>query len=172
MAPLMEHIERQRALMPHSLINVTHNAPKEGLDTLDVETGIRGTSNAKVQTSYTFDRVFSGVGSSQVDIFIALRDSVHHVLKDWKEYGAGGPSTIFAYGQTGSGKTYTMFGGYPQNIVVNGRRSPSSPRSAPGVEDYATRGIVPRAINELFNLRAELLSQQEPKIINISCSFL
>ena len=48
MAPLMESIERQRAMEPHSLINVSHNNPKDGQDTLQVETGVRGTSNAKL----------------------------------------------------------------------------------------------------------------------------
>lgn len=37
--------------------------------------------------------------------------------------------TIFAYGQTGSGKTYTMSG---------------------GTEHYGDRGIIPRALHEIF----------------------
>ena len=118
--------------------------------------------------------MFSGLNSSQVEVFLAVRDSIEHVLRDWEgSGGAGGPSTIFAYGQTGSGKTYTMFGGY---VVPKATRSPSPIRSENEVEGDLSRGIVPRAIKELFRMRDRLLAEEDgeyqTKMMTISCSFL
>jgi len=56
--------------------------------------------------------------------------------------------TVFAYGQTGSGKTFTIAG---------------------GVDRYADRGIVPRAVSELFS---EMRRRSETCAYEVSVSYV
>ena len=62
-------------------------------------------------------------------------DSVAAPVEDSILEGYNG--TVFAYGQTGSGKTYTMVG-------------PSDPQN---------RGVIPRAVHQLFEASKEMEQQ-------------
>ncbi|NXT03159.1 KIF27 protein, partial [Jacana jacana] len=74
---------------------------------------------------FTFDFVF-GKNSAQEEVYTLCIKPL--VLSLTEGYNA----TVFAYGQTGSGKTYTIGGGHIASVA----------------EDE--RGIIPRAIQELF----------------------
>ncbi|GBG25162.1 Kinesin-like protein [Hondaea fermentalgiana] len=74
-------------------------------------------------SSFTFDAVH-GMGSSQREIYDrSARSLVASCLEGYN-------ATIFAYGQTGTGKTYTMEG---------------------DAERFEDRGVVPRAIEQIFS---------------------
>ncbi|XP_069736257.1 kinesin-like protein KIF27 isoform X2 [Phaenicophaeus curvirostris] len=79
---------------------------------------------------FTFDFVF-GKNSTQEEVYTAC---IKPLLVSLTE---GYNATVFAYGQTGSGKTYTIGGGYIASVA----------------EDE--KGIIPRAIQELFQHIAE-----------------
>ena len=91
------------------------------------------------RTGYNFS--FSGIlddKASQRDVFRTVGiPAIQNAL-------AGYNSTIFAYGQTGSGKTFTVTG---------------------GPERYDDRGIIPRAIAQLF----KTIKDDEQKGISYSC---
>ena len=70
---------------------------------------------------FTFDNVFPPECTQQEVYESAACEIVKSVLEGYN-------GTIFAYGQTGSGKTYTMY----------------------GKGDGATRGIIPRAVAQIF----------------------
>lgn len=55
-------------------------------------------------------------------------------------------ATVFAYGQTGSGKTHTMFGAEWDTNTTK----PPIQLSRHTLDDPSTHGIIPRAINEVF----------------------
>lgn len=65
-----------------------------------------------------------GIQGSHTQVFVLVGEPIVAAAL----HGFNG--TIFAYGQTGSGKTYTMSGG-PQH--------------------YSERGIIPRALSQLFS---------------------
>jgi kinesin family protein 6/9 len=91
--------------------------------------------------------VFNGVldqEATQEDVFHKVGiPAVENVLEGYN-------STIFAYGQTGSGKTYSLFG--PEEDM-----------------DFKKRGIIPRAIQHLFDA-AEQLQKNSDGQIAYSCS--
>ena len=77
--------------------------------------------------------------ASQDEVFDAsCRDAVENVVDGFN-------ATVLAYGQTGAGKTYTVMGG----------------------RDYASRGLVPRAIHHLFSC----LSAQVGADVTVRVSF-
>ncbi|XP_059729922.1 kinesin-like protein KIF27 isoform X3 [Haemorhous mexicanus] len=75
---------------------------------------------------FTFDFVF-GKNSTQEEVYAVC---IKPLLVSLTE---GYNATVFAYGQTGSGKTYTIGGDHVASVAVD------------------ERGIIPRAIQELFN---------------------
>ncbi|XP_063277908.1 kinesin-like protein KIF27 isoform X2 [Prinia subflava] len=75
---------------------------------------------------FTFDFVF-GKNSTQEEVYAVC---IKPLLVSLTE---GYNATVFAYGQTGSGKTYTIGGDHIASIAVD------------------ERGIIPRAIQELFH---------------------
>ncbi|OCU02753.1 kinesin-like protein KIF27 [Xenopus laevis] len=79
---------------------------------------------------FTYDSVF-GKSSSQEDVY---RSCIKPLLVSLME---GYNATVFAYGQTGSGKTYTIGGGNVASVADE------------------EKGIIPRAIQELFQCIAE-----------------
>ncbi|NWH73659.1 KIF27 protein, partial [Piaya cayana] len=79
---------------------------------------------------FTFDFVF-GKNSTQEEVYTAC---IKPLLVSLTE---GYNATVLAYGQTGSGKTYTIGGGYIASVA-----------------EYE-KGIIPRAIQELFQHIAE-----------------
>lgn len=72
--------------------------------------------------SYKYDKVF-GQMSSQEDVY---KDSALQIVNDVLD---GYNGTVVVYGQTGTGKTYTLEG---------------------SVENAKNKGIIPRAINTIF----------------------
>ncbi|XP_021703730.1 chromosome-associated kinesin KIF4A [Aedes aegypti] len=93
--------------------------------------------------AFTFNYVFAPEDSQEQ----LYESSVQPLLE--KLY-AGYNVTILAYGQTGSGKTYTMGTNYD------------------GEEDE-TMGVIPRAINDIFDRVKEMGGDSE---ITINCSFM
>ncbi|XP_068032636.1 kinesin-like protein KIF27 isoform X2 [Anomalospiza imberbis] len=75
---------------------------------------------------FTFDYVF-GKNSTQEEVYAVC---IKPLLVSLTE---GYNATVFAYGQTGSGKTYTIGGDHTASVAVD------------------ERGIIPRAIQELFH---------------------
>jgi len=92
--------------------------------TVSEREGIVTLKDADKQFSCKYDHVFTD-RKGQDDVWNKMKDVVDHVIEGFN-------TTIFAYGQTGSGKTHTLFG--------------------PEVEEFKgpNRGIVPRAIHDLF----------------------
>jgi len=88
--------------------------------------------------SFKFDLVFDEQ-TNQGDVF--ERCGISFLVKKFVE---GFNVTIFAYGQTGSGKTYTMEG---YQYKVEGEKAP---RVLPMDDDPARLGVVPRAVQHLF----------------------
>lgn len=77
---------------------------------------------------YTFDRIFDS-DSNQKQVFDgAIEPVVQSVMEGFN-------GTVLAYGQTGSGKTHTMLG--------------------PTMDDEEERGIIPRMVNQVFDLIGE-----------------
>ncbi|XP_053687294.1 kinesin-like protein Klp61F [Sabethes cyaneus] len=89
---------------------------------------ILDTRNAK---KFTFDRAFD-VNSKQHEVYNAV------VAPYIEEVLAGFNCTVFAYGQTGTGKTYTMVG-------------EEKPELSAGWDDDTETGMIPRALNHLFD---------------------
>jgi hypothetical protein len=113
------------------------------------EAGIRFESESAVvivgglgEESFTFGRVFSPE-ASQKEVYITVgQPSVNDVVSGYN-------ATVIAYGQSGSGKTFTMMGG--------------------DLQDDCTRGVIPRAIQDLF--RAVMLTDQSTEF-TFKCSLL
>ena len=79
-------------------------------------------NNQQENWKFKFDEFLHN--SSQEDTYeVCGREIVHSVLEGYN-------GTIMTYGQTGAGKTYTMSG---------------------GSQNYKFRGIIPRAISQIFN---------------------
>ncbi|KAJ3312160.1 Kinesin- protein 6, partial [Blyttiomyces sp. JEL0837] len=79
-------------------------------------------NNQKENYDYRFDRVFNE-STGQEEVFDYVAKDV--ILRAMEGYNG----TIFAYGQTGSGKTFTITG---------------------GAERYSDRGLIPRALQFIF----------------------
>uniref|UniRef100_A0A8C6C2D9 Kinesin family member 27 n=1 Tax=Monodon monoceros TaxID=40151 RepID=A0A8C6C2D9_MONMO len=82
---------------------------------------------------FTFDFVF-GKNSTQDEVYnTCIKPLVLSLIEGYN-------ATVFAYGQTGSGKTYTIGGGHVASVVEG------------------QKGIIPRAIQEIFQNISENLS--------------
>ncbi|XP_028349890.1 kinesin-like protein KIF27 isoform X3 [Physeter macrocephalus] len=91
---------------------------------------------------FTFDFVF-GKNSTQDEVYnTCIKPLVLSLIEGYN-------ATVFAYGQTGSGKTYTIGGGHVDVLSF-------SKFSASVVEGQ--KGIIPRAIQEIFQNTSENLS--------------
>ncbi|XP_055599775.1 kinesin-like protein Klp61F [Uranotaenia lowii] len=87
--------------------------------------------DTRTSKKFTFDRAFD-TNSKQNDVYNAV------VAPYIEEVLAGYNCTVFAYGQTGTGKTYTMIG-------------EEQPELSSGWDDDTKTGIIPRALNHLFD---------------------
>uniref|UniRef100_UPI0035902787 carboxy-terminal kinesin 2-like n=1 Tax=Myxine glutinosa TaxID=7769 RepID=UPI0035902787 len=85
--------------------------------------------------SFTFDQVFSP-SAKQSAVFEEISHLVQSALDGYNV-------TIFAYGQTGGGKTYTMEG----------------PTKGPAARKPESRGIIPRAVSQVFSTAEQLQVQ-------------
>nr|KAF6485096.1 kinesin family member 27 [Rousettus aegyptiacus] len=82
---------------------------------------------------FTFDFVF-GKNSTQDEVYnMCIKPLVLSLIEGYN-------ATVFAYGQTGSGKTYTIGGGHVASVAEG------------------QKGIIPRAIQEIFQNISENLS--------------
>ncbi|CAM9788747.1 unnamed protein product, partial [Scytosiphon promiscuus] len=96
-----------------------------------------------------FDRVF-GRDSTQEDVFNGLEPALDTVVEGFN-------ACVLAYGQTGSGKTHTLIG------PNGGTRLP---------DDRTEWGIIPRAVQFLFD-RLNLASEEDETFsYSVTCSFL
>jgi kinesin family member 11 len=109
-----------------------------------VRSEVRISNAAKhLSRTFTFDRVYSS-HASQEDVYENTMTSIiEEVLQGFN-------CTVFAYGQTGSGKTYTMEAGRH-----------SSGRAAWRGQD---RGIIPRAIEHIFQHLASINSEYTVRV--------
>lgn len=91
------------------------------------------TSGVNGKRTFTYDHVFDP-HASQADVYDRLiQPIVDEVLQGYN-------CTVFAYGQTGTGKTHTMEGRRHDDVLTaEDRRLPCN------------AGIIPRAINQIFN---------------------
>lgn len=87
--------------------------------------------DTRTSKKFTFDRAFD-VNSKQHEVYQAV------VAPYIEEVLAGFNCTVFAYGQTGTGKTFTMVG-------------EEQPELSSGWDDDTKTGIIPRALNHLFD---------------------
>ncbi|KFB51720.1 AGAP007502-PA-like protein [Anopheles sinensis] len=87
--------------------------------------------DSRASKKFTFDRTFAP-NSKQNEVYQAV------VAPYIEEVLSGFNCTVFAYGQTGTGKTFTMVG-------------EEEPVLSAGWEDDTSTGIIPRAVNHLFD---------------------
>lgn len=100
-----------------------------------------GTKKAPPRYEFAFDRVFTPA-ASQEDVFDEIAQLIQSALDGYNV-------CIFAYGQTGSGKTYTMEG---------------------NTADHSTQGMIPRAMQQVFNTSLDL--KEKGWQYSIEASFL
>lgn len=93
--------------------------------------------------SYTFDRVY-GADTTQEELYeLSARPAVLSVLEGYN-------ATLMAYGQTGTGKTYTM----------------------EGFTNEEERGIIPRAVEDVFACIHEKRSQSDDTKFLVRASYM
>lgn len=110
------------ALQPSGFFGLDEESGSVRFDVPPDSAGLVGPNNSRSQYDFRFDGLF-GMAARQEDVFERVAGpAVANAL-------AGYNATIFAYGQTGSGKTFTITGG-PQR--------------------YEDRGIIPRALQRIF----------------------
>ncbi|XP_053674251.1 kinesin-like protein Klp61F [Anopheles nili] len=88
-------------------------------------------ADSRTSKKFTFDRAFAP-NSKQHEVYHAV------VAPYIEEVLSGFNCTVFAYGQTGTGKTFTMVG-------------EEEPELSAAWEDDTQTGIIPRAVNHLFD---------------------
>uniref|UniRef100_A0A182MQK1 Kinesin motor domain-containing protein n=1 Tax=Anopheles culicifacies TaxID=139723 RepID=A0A182MQK1_9DIPT len=88
-------------------------------------------TDSRTSKKFTFDRTFAP-NSKQHEVYQAV------VAPYIEEVLSGFNCTVFAYGQTGTGKTFTMVG-------------EEEPELSAAWEDDTQTGIIPRAVNHLFD---------------------
>uniref|UniRef100_A0A182KAR0 Kinesin motor domain-containing protein n=1 Tax=Anopheles christyi TaxID=43041 RepID=A0A182KAR0_9DIPT len=88
-------------------------------------------TDTRTSKKFTFDRTFAP-NSKQHEVYHAV------VAPYIEEVLSGFNCTVFAYGQTGTGKTHTMVG-------------EEEPELSAAWEDDTQTGIIPRAVNHLFD---------------------
>lgn len=101
--------------------------------------------------SCAYDKVFGPLATQEDVYFATVASSVRSVVE-------GINCTVFAYGQTGTGKTFTILGEGPEVQ----RALPGAEQSNGGSADIAKRGIIPRAVNQLFDILEEKREEDAP----------
>jgi len=125
---------RIRPLMgTESSQTVLYNYPSNQELTIEIDGKERaGRKIEKQQFPFKFDRIFPPE-TNQRTVFEEIAHLVQSALDGYN-------CCIFAYGQTGSGKTYTMEG-------------------SEDVENEETRGMISRAVTQIFDSSSRLVSQ-------------
>lgn len=133
-----------------------------------------------------YDKVFDQYTHQQdVFQFVHCKYSVTYFLifvfsANIQDVLQGFNSTIFAYGQTGSGKTFTMFGphwddntGYQNTLspLINSNKF-SQNHHDPFLRDQQQFGIIPRAIEALFEGLQVIQHENPTQSFTVYCSFL
>jgi len=106
--------------------------------------------------SFTFDQVYSQESGQKLVYDTTAKGVVDSALQGYN-------ATIFAYGQTGTGKTYTMEGLHADN--ANGQHGHGAMAPKVSVEE---RGIIPRAIEQIFQHIASHVSQRMRFLVRAS----
>ena len=104
--------------------------------------------------TFTFDYVYDQHATQSLVYETTARGIVDSSLSGYN-------ATIFAYGQTGTGKTYTMEGFTLSDLQVGG----GGGGGGGSVED---RGIIPRAIEQIFGHIQQHASQQMRFLVRAS----
>ncbi|CAN0013117.1 unnamed protein product, partial [Ascophyllum nodosum] len=99
--------------------------------------------------SCAFDRVF-GPDSTQQEIFQGLLPALDTILQGFN-------ASVLAYGQTGSGKTHTLIG------------PDGGTRLAENSSDW---GIIPRAVQFLFDRLVAASAEDDTFTFSVTCSFM
>lgn len=97
------------------------------IESTSANESVCGTKKATPRYDFAFDRVFNA-SATQEDVFGEISQLIQSALDGYNV-------CIFAYGQTGSGKTYTMEG---------------------NTADHSTQGMIPRAMEQVFNTSQDL----------------
>ena len=108
---------------------------------------------------FGFDAVYDE-RASQEEVY--ARSAKPAVLNALRGYNA----TVLAYGQTGTGKTYTMEGDRG-TMLAYGQQRFGLPGDAPAT-DGAERGIIPRAIEDIFDYIAEDSHARSRYLVRVS----
>ncbi|CBJ32767.1 conserved unknown protein [Ectocarpus siliculosus] len=136
----------------HLLCGTSHQPlPQQVVEVNEDETSVcvRDAERPNKSIECAFDKVF-GCSSSQDDIFRGLVPALDTVVKGFN-------ACVLAYGQTGSGKTHTLIG------PGGGTRL---------ADDQTEWGIIPRAVQFLFD-RLNLESEEDETFsYSVTCSFL
>ncbi|CAN0178793.1 unnamed protein product, partial [Laminaria digitata] len=114
-----------------------------------------------------FDRVF-GPESGQQDIFMGLVPALDTVLKGYN-------ASVLAYGQTGSGKTHTLIGterGRLVNYCCTRAKSCGIQYLYRLPDLESDWGIIPRAVQFLFDRLSVASEEDETFAYSVTCSFL
>ena len=108
---------------------------------------------------FGFDAVYDE-RASQEEVY--ARSAKPAVLNALRGYNA----TVLAYGQTGTGKTYTMEGDRG-TMIAYGQQRFGLPGDAPATDGTA-RGIIPRAIEDIFDYIAEDSHARSRYLVRVS----
>jgi len=130
----------------HYRVHSSKTSSKQQLEWLAA--GALGESRHSSSYKFAFNRVFDSSGAFATD---SAKDQAEVYEQVAKPVVAGCiqgfNGTIFAYGQTGSGKTFTITGG----------------------EEYRDRGIIPRAIADIFG---EISRRSDTEVFHCFVSYL
>jgi len=108
---------------------------------------------------FGFDWVFDE-RSTQEEVYArCARPAVVNALRGYN-------ATVLAYGQTGTGKTYTMEGDR-STMLAYGQQRFGLPGNAP-TTDGAERGIIPRAIEDIFDYIARDSHARSKYLVRVS----
>jgi len=108
---------------------------------------------------FGFDAVYDEI-STQKEVY--ERSAKPAVLNALRGYNA----TVLAYGQTGTGKTYTMEG-ERSALLAYGQQRYGLPGNAPPT-DAEERGIIPRAIEDIFDFIASDSNARSKYLVRVS----
>jgi len=131
---------RSKSLVVYNVDEETNLADKSALELFVPKDTDLYINNKKEKHVFGFNNIFDQKTNQDTVFNEVAKGVVDNVLSGYN-------GTIFAYGQTGSGKTFTITG---------------------GVEKYADRGIIPRALSYVF----EKYKEDKEKIYTTDISYL